>query len=158
MKPVCWTGYYWSTRGCAAWFTHARHGGGLSACVCWVGTLLWAVPGEMVDSVGLCTPFLWGNSRCGLTALVARRSSEGWKPVKGKTNKGLSPLQKFQFYRNSLISWIKIREEGRDFFRIFVIFFFFPLPSSNLLCIEITGHRRAGMCEGGEWGWLNLGG
>lgn len=30
--------------------------------------------------------------------------------MKGKTNRGLSPWQKFQFCRNYRISWIKIRE------------------------------------------------
>jgi len=59
--------------------------------------------------------------------------------VKGKTNRGLLPLQKFQFHRNHLISWIKIKEEGKDFFRIFVNFFFpWHLPDHCVLRAPVT--------------------
>lgn len=73
--------------------------------------------------------------------------------MKGKTNRGLSPWQKFQFRRNFLISRIKIRDEGRNFFRTFAKICF-SLAFSQLLSIESTGHRRAGMCEEVEGGWL----
>lgn len=52
MKPVWWTGYCWGMQGCEAWSMHVHHGGGLSACICWIRTLLWGVPSGMMDSLG----------------------------------------------------------------------------------------------------------
>lgn len=105
---------------------------------------------------GSCTLFLWGISWYGLAALLAqgtgRRSSGGWNPVKGKTNgklRGLSPWQKFKLYPKYLI----FREEGRDFFRIFV-FCSWHLPSHCIIESRDEWGWRVGMAE---TGWIKSG-
>lgn len=92
-----------------------------SLCMCLLNRNS-ALSGEMVDSVG-----------------IVRHSSEEpadmvWQhwllkeQVEGAVGDGNQwrEKQKFQFCRNYLISWIKIREEGRDLFRILVKTWVFP--------------------------------